>query len=514
MAGLLGPGGPFTEIDRLRTLVGRHFTIYETRTTPYSLIFLVNVIPQTLENNFNELAREMWPLYYIPQIRLEQGEHFIEVVRRPRRKAYGVVVNWVMLALTLVTTLFAGAFLWVSYEGNQSLGISDFLWGGIFFAVPLLAILGLHELAHFLMARRHKVEASLPFFLPMPPPIVIFGTFGAFISLREPIPNRKALFDIGVSGPLVGFAVAIPITLAGFVLSAHSPVLPLSNCGPVFLSIPYGNLVLGSSIIWWFLSLFFPVGFENLNPLAIAGWVGLLITSINLLPAGQLDGGHVFRALLGRRSSWLSVTAVVVLLVFGLFYPGWIFFAILVLLLGVRHPPPLNDLTPLDLRRKALGVGAALVLIGGFAFIPIASPTGAYSLENVTMSKYQVNETNANLTFRLVNNDIVAHAFPLTLVIVLLSYMNNSTTQQFDAGFSWSLTYSGSGGQGNLSGNAFTISLPTTLNLSAGGGSVFVALHVTDPMPVHFSTTIQVSELCSGVQNLPQGKATAYLVQY
>lgn len=513
------PPTPLSELDRIRTLVGRYFTIYETRTTPVSLIFLVNVDSTTLEAKFNDLAREMWSLYYIPQIRMEHGEHLVEVVRRPQRKTYGAVVNWIMLALTAISTLFAGAFLWVSYRGGYSLTATDLLWGGVFFAAPLMAILGLHELAHYFMARKHRVEASFPFFLPMPPPIVIFGTFGAFISLREPIPNRKALMDIGVSGPLAGFAAAIPVTLGGLFLSLNSPVLPLTNCGPTFLTIPYGDIVLGPSLVWWFLGLFFPVGSGNMSPLAIAGWVGLLITSINLLPAGQLDGGHVFRALFGRRSSWISIAAVMALLLLGLFYTGWIFFALLVLFLGVRHPPPLNDLSPLDTSRKLLGVGAAVVLIAGFAFIPIATPTGGPPVfQAPSVGTYNNSSIDTNLSVHLVNQDFVSHAFFLN-VTIYPEYLNPNQTVRYLSKLNWTLTWSGGGSTGSFTGTGEYAVLPYALNVS-GAASELIVLHVVDPyMPSpenapHFTAEFTATNPCAGTQHLEYPKPASVTLTY
>src|SRR5208282_5958229 len=121
----------------------------------------------------------------------------------------------------IASTVAAGGFLWLVYRGGFNLAPSDFVNGGIYFAAPLMAILGLHELAHFLVARHHHVAASLPYFIPVPPPFLLFGTFGAFISLREPIPSKKVLLDIGAAGPIAGFLVAVPITIAGMMLSVH-----------------------------------------------------------------------------------------------------------------------------------------------------------------------------------------------------------------------------------------------------------------------------------------------------
>ena len=510
-------GGPFSEVDRLKTLVGRHFTIYETRATPQSLIFMVNVDPTTLEDKFNALCQAMWPEYYVPQIRLESGEYLIEVVRRPQRKPWSGLVNSIMLALTVITTVFAGAFLWMAYQGYPTLKPSDLLWGGVFFAVPLLTILGLHELGHFFTARHHKVEASLPFFLPMPPPFVPFGTFGAFISLREPIPNRKALMDIGVSGPLVGFLVAIPVILLGLSMSTHPPPIPLSNCGPVILSVPYGGMMFGSSLIWAALSLFFPSSIISLHPLAIAGWVGILVTAINLLPAGQLDGGHVFRALLGKKSVWLSLTVVVILIIMGFFYAGWFLFAFLVLILGVRHPPPLNDLSPLDLRRKGLGIAAAAVLVCGFAIIPISTPTGDYQLEKIATSTYQENSTMANMTFTIVNNDVVDHEYSFSAVVTPTN-LSGAQLSSFATNMTCSIEIGGSTSSCNATAQwpTITLSSPASPAIQANslGGSIKVTIVIIDPMPVHLDTKLTVSETCADIQLLQDGGSQTINLTY
>ena len=219
-----------------------------------------------------------------------------------------------------------------------------------------MAILGLHELAHFVLARHHHVEASLPYFIPVPPPFLLFGTFGAFISLREPIPTKKALLDIGAAGPLAGFVVAIPVTLGGLLLSAHSTAALDRELRTDDRRRQLRGPAVGPSLIWEALGLFVPASaFAHLHPLALAGWVGLLVTAINLLPAGQLDGGHVFRALFGDRARSSATWRCCSSLILGFRYEGWFLFALLVFVLGVRHPPPLNDITPLDGKRWALG---------------------------------------------------------------------------------------------------------------------------------------------------------------
>src|SRR5436309_9370091 len=240
-------------------------------------------------------------------------------------------------------------------------------------------------MGHYVVAKRYHVRASLPFFLPSIPPL---GTLGAFISMRDPIPNRRALLDIGVAGPLVGFVIAIPVTLAGLALTAATP----------------GNALAESpqpSILFLVLSQFFPVsGAVAQHPLAFAGWVGLFVTAINLLPAGQLDGGHVARALLGRRQFYVSWAAVLLLFGMSIFYPGWFIFGFLILMLGVRHPPPLNDLTRLDPARKLVGIVAVAILIDNFVPQPFA-PVGSQrdlAFEAVPGFPFPINATIALAT--------------------------------------------------------------------------------------------------------------------
>ena len=404
--------GPATEIERIRSLVTPYFPVFDTRVTPQSLLFSIHADPATLEEKFDRLRQEMWAKYYVPQIRGELDHHVLEIVRRPQRTTWTNLTNAILLAFTVITTVAAGAFLWLAYVGGSQLSASDFLYGGLTFALPLMAILGLHELAHFVMARHHHVEASLPYFIPVPPPFLLFGTFGAFISLRQPIPNKKALLDIGAAGPLAGFVVSIPVTLLGMFLSAHSPDLSVTNCGPSVLGVSYGNLLFGTSLFWAGLGLFVPVGFANLHPVALAGWVGLLVTAINLLPAGQLDGGHVFRALLGERARFVSYAAVAILFGLGFLYPGWFIFALLIFVLGVRHPPPLNDLTPLDRKRWGVGLLVVAILVTGFVVVPIATPSGAFSVTDRTSASIPLPSGFAmadNLSFRIVNNDLVPH---------------------------------------------------------------------------------------------------------
>jgi hypothetical protein len=440
-SGPLPSGAGGSELERIRAIVAAYFPVYETRVGPQSLLLAIHPDPATLETKFDALRRELWPKQYVPLLRRQSGEEFIEVVRRPPVGPSRTWINLLLLAGTVLTTTFAGALIWLAYVGSNTLGLGDFAYGALYFAAPVLLILGLHEFAHFWMARRHHLDASLPYFIPVPPPL-LFGTLGAFISIREPFPDKKALFDVGVAGPLAGFAVSIPIAIAGLFLSVHAPSVPASYCGPTILGVSYGNLLIGTPLLWLGLQLFVPVS-TSLSPLALAGWVGILVTAINLLPAGQLDGGHVFRALFGDRVRWVSYGAVLVMFGIGIFfYAGWLFFALLILLLGVRHPPPLNDLSPLDWKRGAIGAFAIGVLVVGFVLTPLATPAGAVAFQNNGIG-YPTAPPGAavytNLSTQLANQDPLPHGFVVAGSVVNVSVpVGNSSEYLTGAAFaSW-----------------------------------------------------------------------------
>ncbi len=435
-------GGSSSELDRLRATVSSYFPVYETRVGPQSVLFAIHPEPTTLETKFDALRQELWTQNFVPLLRRQAGEQFIEVVRRPKTGPSRIWVNLILLAGTVATTTFAGSLIWLTYVGSNTLSWSDVGWGGLYFALPVMTILGIHESAHYVLARHHHVEASLPYFIPVPPPF-LFGTFGAFISIREPFPDKKALFDIGAAGPIAGFLASIPITIAGLYLSLHSPVVPLTYCGPSIFGVSYGNLLVGTPLFWYALAAFFPPSLVSLSPLALAGWVGILVTAINLLPAGQLDGGHVFRALFGDGSRYLSYAVVVLLLGIGLyFYSGWIIFAILILVLGARHPPPLNDQTPLDWKRHLVGSAVAAILITGFVLTPLSTPPGNLALgapgADTLAHPPDGAAIGANLSIAVTNQDPVAHGFffAYSLTGVIVAAANNSTANLTGAALS------------------------------------------------------------------------------
>lgn len=360
------------EIETMKGIVAKHFPVYETRVGPQIVSFLCEIDPKTLHESFDALRLEMLGTGYIPFLRKEAGEFVIHVQRKPLARYRGTHVNVALLVITILTTVFAGMIHWASYEQIDIFAAEAMLYGSIFFAFPLLLILGTHEMGHYLMARRHKVAASLPFFIPSIPPL---GTFGAVISMREPIPDKRALLDIGIAGPLSGLAITIPIAVIG---------LWLTDIGARTISVAEtgGSILVSFPLLYEIVSMFVPVqSGVALHPMAFAAWVGFFVTALNLLPAGQLDGGHVARALLGENAKYLSYAAVAGLFIFSFFYFGWAIIAILIVFLGMRHPPPLNDFTPLDIKRRAAGGFTVFVLLITFVLVPVQEIPAEYEFE-------------------------------------------------------------------------------------------------------------------------------------
>ncbi len=500
-----GSGG--TELDRIRATVSAYFPVYETRIAPQSLLLAVHTDRTTLESKFDRLRQALWTQGYVPFLRRSAGEEFIEVVRRPKLGPRRLWVNLALLAATFGTTVFAGSLIWLTYEGQLTLTLPDFGWGALYFAAPLMAILGIHESAHYVVARRRKLDASLPYFIPIPPPLLI-GTFGAFVSIRSPFPDRKALFDVGAAGPLAGFAAAIPIALAGLYLSAHSSSAPLSYCGITILGQGYGNLLLGSSFFWSLLSLFFPPAIATLhNPLAFAGWVGILVTSINLLPAGSLDGGHIFRALLGDRSRYVSYAAAIMLFGLGFLYTGWLLFAFLVLFLGLRHPPPLNDLTPLDTKRYALGVCVAAILIGGFVVVPLAAAPGSVAFENPQVA-YPAHGSGvaANFSATAQNKDPVPHGFLFSIAVQTVSVngsggvatqLNGSALASWEANASWTFVLPGPVSVGPFTGGSASVPGSEWITIDAASSAPIEVLFSNTEPALLVVVDLSTNEVCA-----------------
>lgn len=248
--------------------------------------------------------------------------------------------------------------------------VPQLLLRGLWYSGTTLAILGCHELGHYFACRYYDVDASLPFFIPAP---TLFGTLGAFIRIREPIPTKRMLFDIGIAGPIAGFLVAVPALFIGVALShvAKFPtVLPPGTHGE-----EYGEPLLFKFAIWLMKGTI-PNGYSlNMHPMAFAAWFGLLVTALNLFPVGQLDGGHISYAVLGRRSTYVTfftVSAAAVLAFFSSSLIVWTGLMIVMLFVfGPRHPRVVDEHVPLDRTRLVLALFAVVMFALCFTPAPI-----------------------------------------------------------------------------------------------------------------------------------------------
>jgi membrane-associated protease RseP (regulator of RpoE activity) len=242
---------------------------------------------------------------------------------------------------------------------------STWLVIGPWYSVGVLAILGAHEMGHYIACRYYRVDATLPYFIPMP--IVLSGTLGAVIRIREPFPNRKALFDIGIAGPIAGFVVLVPALFIGMAWSRVIEVVPV----PLIL----GRPLLYQFARWMTFGSIPPTHFVELHPLVLAAWFGMLATALNLLPFGQLDGGHILYALLRRIATPLSLLTVGAAVIMTFFSLNWLLMTVLMVAMlymtGPRHPPTLDETDRLGWRRYALGVLALVILILCFTPFPI-----------------------------------------------------------------------------------------------------------------------------------------------
>ncbi len=348
------------------------------------------------EEAYDQLAKLLRPRDVTPLFRKEKEQHVVLLMAGTiRPKPSNPVVNLVMFGLTVLSVIFAGALF--AYDGPPITSSGDLLRSlqsslgpGLAFAVSLLAILLAHEFGHYLAGRYHNTYVTLPYFIPFP--FSPFGTMGAFIQLKEPPRNRRVLLDIGIAGPLAGLVVAIPVLLIGLSLSRLEPIQLVNGQGfmlegnsIIYLMAKY--LVFGkilpepasfgglSPALYW-LKYFFtgqplPIGGLDvmIHPVAWAGWAGLLVTALNLIPAGQLDGGHVLYVLLGKRVQALLPFILAALVGLGFVWSGWWLWAALIFLLGRFHAEPLDQITTLDPVRRTIAWFGIVIFI--LVFIPV-----------------------------------------------------------------------------------------------------------------------------------------------
>jgi membrane-associated protease RseP (regulator of RpoE activity) len=334
-----------TVADELAEKISPFFSLYEIQQHEGKIYFFG--LPK---KEIRLIYEELWAIFaekgFEFSVRYELGEHVLMA------SPFGPVkerrwINVVLLIATFFTTMLVGSLL---YGANPESSPSDIL-KGIPFMIAIMTVLGAHEAGHYFVARKHGMRTSLPYFIPIP---TIIGTMGAVIKHRGPIPGRKALFDVGASGPLIGLFASVIVTVIGL-LQPPLPFTPEENTFALGIP-PLFGFIMG------FLST--PASFV-MHPIAFAGWAGMLVTALNLIPAGQLDGGHVLRAMIGEKASRVSAILPAVLFFIGAYLiifmktDGfmWIFWSALLLFFSAGgHPRPLNDDIPLDRKRMVLGI--------------------------------------------------------------------------------------------------------------------------------------------------------------
>ncbi|HEY54475.1 MAG TPA: site-2 protease family protein [Caldilineae bacterium] len=303
---------------------------------------------------YDAISERARPNGYLIFFRKEDAEQVIYAAQGtlPKTKP-----RWRLAGILFVATVLS---VFITYGLTADLTIDWRL--GLGYAVPLMTILLAHELGHFFVARRNRMAVSPPYFIPLP--IISLGTLGAVIVMRTPPKNRKKLLQMGAAGPLAGLVFAIPILWYGLSISyiGHLPV------GESYML--EGNSLLYAGLKWLQFGRFLPAAGLDvmLSPVAFAGWVGLLVTALNLIPAGQLDGGHAAYTLFGPRIRWFNYVLIAILLALSFRFTGWLIWVGLLILFGWRHAVPMDDITPLDGKHKALAI--LLLLLAVLLFMP------------------------------------------------------------------------------------------------------------------------------------------------
>lgn len=353
----------------------------------------------TSERAYPQIAARLRELGYTAELR-HDAAHSLDVLLAvpgvlPQESGSRLWLNVLLYLLTILATLFVGT-TWSDQVPPEAdtLWLVTHLWLGWPFALSLMTILTGHELGHYFAGRYYRVPVSLPYFIPMPVPPL--GTMGAFIVMKGRSTNRRQMLTVGAAGPLTGFLLAVPILLLGLSLSTVGPMTAPAPGSAVFLEgnsllyillkvAVFGRVLPGSGSPLTSLAGLrdagaallgtFPIdrGFDVfIHPVALAGWAGLLVTALNLLPVGQLDGGHVLYSLIGQRARALTWPIIGLLALMGVFlWPGWFLWAGLIFLFGQSHPDPLDDITRLDLPRKIVAVAVLLIFVLTFTPLPM-----------------------------------------------------------------------------------------------------------------------------------------------
>jgi membrane-associated protease RseP (regulator of RpoE activity)/predicted nucleic acid-binding Zn-ribbon protein len=361
-----GPALPKDVEDILRSFYSIRFLEFNGNTAIFE-------VEEILKNDFESLLRKLEGFGYWAALKKREGKVLLFVFPSAEIKPDNPWLPWIFLISTIATTFFSGYVLAKTYIATLDYyglpGLRNPYLIALAFSVSVMAILGTHEMGHKIAAAYHGVKATMPYFIPFP--FSLIGTLGAVIRVKSPLPTRNAAIDLGVSGPIAGFVVAVPVTMLGLKMSVVVP--------PALAPPSKGGVYFGTNLLFELLMkavLGVPKDYVVfLHPIAIAGWVGILVTFLNLIPVAQLDGGHILRAFISERAHRF-ITLAVAFLLFGLGYlwPGWFIWGLLVLLIGLPgNPGALDEVSPITKSRIILAI------IAGLIFLLTATPRPLWS---------------------------------------------------------------------------------------------------------------------------------------
>lgn len=389
-------------LSKLDEIISQYFTVEETTYGSPKQPFVVRY-RGSLKNKDSQAAHDQISNALLDQkllVMMRREDGFVNLFLVPeieKKKALNPRLNLILFILTLLSVLFTGGLY--GFEGELPQDTLQLIWSliksGWPFALTLLTILGAHEFGHYFAGRKHGVQVTLPYFIPFP--LSLFGTMGAFINMRSLPKNKRALFDLAIAGPLSGFILSIIALVIGLNLSevsqlplaaAEGSTLQMEGSSVIYLALKYmvfgkllpepANLSGLNTLAYWGRYFFtgqpFPWGALDvmLHPVAWAGWAGLFVTGINLIPAGQLDGGHIFQTLFGTQTAKRMFPFVIGgLVILGFFSNVWWVWAALLFFMGRRYAQPLDQITELDSKRKMLGYLAIVIFLLTFIPVPI-----------------------------------------------------------------------------------------------------------------------------------------------
>jgi membrane-associated protease RseP (regulator of RpoE activity) len=330
------------QYQQIQSLVQAEFAVEEGFIEHDTPTFFVTLQPNS-KQAFLRLYKKLDPMGLAPFFRKRDDKHVLKIVPKPSVKTSRNTTNIILFLATMTTLLVTGYLLSLNWTQH------DPLIGAVMFTTAMMAILGAHEMAHKLAANKHDVEATYPYFIPGIPPL---GTFGAVIQQKSLAPNRDALFDLGMSGPVIGFIVTIFVTIVGVQLSSLT-FTPPENAS--YIQVP---------LLFDFIAAIFPPSGQGnvllIHPVAYAGYIGMIITMLNLLPTGMLDGGHIMRVLLGEKArAVLSYIAIIAMLLIG----AWLMAILVFFLSRYPHPGSLDDVSKLSKSRKLAAIALVAIFV-------------------------------------------------------------------------------------------------------------------------------------------------------